>query len=70
MPQRTRKLIGTALLLVLVVFWALFVTSLGAGRLATLSAGAQAALFVVLGVVWVLPAGWLIRWMSRADGER
>jgi Protein of unknown function (DUF2842) len=54
MRQRTRKLIGTVLLLVLVVFWALFVTSLGAGRLARLSADAQAALFVVLGLVWVL----------------
>jgi hypothetical protein len=67
MRQRPRKLIGTALLMVFVVFWALFAMSLAEGRVATLSAATQAAVFVVLGLVWVLPAGLLIRWMSRPD---
>jgi Protein of unknown function (DUF2842) len=67
MRQRSRKLIGTALLLAFVVFWALFAMSLAQGRVTTLSAAMQAAVFVVLGLVWVLPAGLLIRWMSRPD---
>jgi Protein of unknown function (DUF2842) len=67
MRQRPRKLIGTTLLLILVVFWALFAMSLSQGRVATLSGAMQAAVFVVLGLVWVLPAGLLIRWMSRPD---
>jgi hypothetical protein len=67
MRQRSRKLIGTALLLALVGFWALFAMSLAQGRVAILSAAMQAAVFVVLGLVWVLPAGLLIRWMSRPD---
>ena len=67
MRQRPRKLIGTALLLAFVVVWALFAMSLAQGRVATLSGGMQAAVFVVLGLVWVLPAGLLIRWMSRPD---
>jgi hypothetical protein len=67
MRQRPRKLIGTTLLLILVVFWALFAMSLSQGRVATLSGSMQAAVFVVLGLVWVLPAGLLIRWMSRPD---
>jgi hypothetical protein len=67
MRQRPRKLIGTALLMAFVVFWALFAMSLAEGRVATLSAAMQAAVFVVLGLVWVLPAGLLIRWMSRPD---
>jgi predicted branched-subunit amino acid permease len=67
MRQRPRKLIGTALLMAFVVFWALFAMSLTQGRVATLSAAMQAAAFVVLGLVWVLPAGLLIRWMSRPD---
>jgi hypothetical protein len=67
MRQRTRKLIGTALLLAFVVVWALFAMSLAQGRVAALSGAMQAVVFVVLGLVWVLPAGLLIRWMSRPD---
>jgi hypothetical protein len=67
MRQRPRKLIGTALLLGFVVFWALFAMSLAQGRIATLSGAMQAVVFIVLGLIWVLPAGLLIRWMSRPD---
>jgi hypothetical protein len=67
MRQRTRKLIGTALLLAFIAFWALFAMSLAQGRVATLSTAMQAAVFVMLGLIWVLPAGLLIRWMSRPD---
>jgi hypothetical protein len=67
MRQRSRKLIGTALLLTFVGFWALFAMGLAQGRVATLSAAMQVAVFVVLGLIWVLPAGLLIRWMSRPD---
>ena len=67
MRRRSRKLIGTVFLLALVAFWALFAISLAQGRVAALSAATQIAVFVVLGLVWVLPAGILIRWMSRPD---
>lgn len=67
MRQRPRKLIGSVLLLALVVFWTLFAMSLAEGRVVTLSAAMQSAVFVALGLVWVLPAGLLIRWMSRPD---
>jgi hypothetical protein len=62
-----RKLLGSALLLVLVVFWALAATGLAGSRVASLSAPMQAAAFIALGLVWVIPAGLLIRWMSRPD---
>jgi hypothetical protein len=67
MRQRSRKLIGTALLLAFVGFWALFAMGLAQSRVTTLSAVMQAAVFVILGLIWVLPAGLLIRWMSRPD---
>jgi hypothetical protein len=67
MRQRQRKLVGTALLLAFVIFWALFAMSLAQGRVTTLSAAMQAAVFIALGLIWVLPAGLLIRWMSRPD---
>ncbi|HLL27509.1 MAG TPA: DUF2842 domain-containing protein [Xanthobacteraceae bacterium] len=61
MRQRPRKLIGTALLLAFVLFWALFAMSLAQGRVTELSGGYQAAVFIALGLIWVIPAGLLIR---------
>lgn len=67
MRLRTRKLIGTAILLVFVIVWALFAMSIAQARLPALSGWAQGALIVFLGLVWILPAGLLIRWMARPD---
>ncbi len=67
MRQRTRKLIGTAALLIFVTFWALFSMSFAQGGVNDLPAIWQAVIFITLGLVWVIPAGLLIRWMSRAD---
>ncbi|HWK86922.1 MAG TPA: DUF2842 domain-containing protein [Xanthobacteraceae bacterium] len=65
MSQRTRKLIGTALLLALVVFWAFFAMSIAQARVPQMSALAGGALVVFLGLIWVVPAGLIIRWMAR-----
>jgi Na+/H+-dicarboxylate symporter len=67
MRQRTRKLIGTFLLLALVIFWALFGMLVAQGRVAELSSLGRLVIFLVLGLAWVLPAGLLIRWMARRD---
>ncbi|HVT56482.1 MAG TPA: DUF2842 domain-containing protein [Xanthobacteraceae bacterium] len=66
MSQRTRKLFGTALLLALVVFWAFLSMSIAQARLPTMPGWAGGALIVFLGLVWVIPAGLIIRWMARA----
>jgi hypothetical protein len=65
MSQRTRKLIGTALLLALVVFWALLAMSIAQARVPHMSGLAGGALVVFLGLIWIVPAGLIIRWMSR-----
>jgi hypothetical protein len=65
MAPRTRKLIGTALLLAFVIFWALFSMSVAQARLAAMSSVAGGALVVFLGLVWIVPAGLIIRWMAR-----
>jgi hypothetical protein len=67
MRQRTRKLIGTFLLLALVIGWALFGMLIAQGRVAELSALGRLLIFLFLGLAWVLPAGLLIRWMARRD---
>lgn len=68
MTMRTRKLLGTILLLVLVVVYALLALAVAIVlQVNQASKLAELAYYVVAGLLWVLPAGWLISWMSRAD---
>ncbi len=69
MRQRTRKLIGSVALFAFVIFWALFAITIAHVHAATLSDWAQGAVIIFLGLVWVIPAGLLIRWMARRDIE-
>jgi Protein of unknown function (DUF2842) len=64
---RTRKLIGTALMIVLVLGWALFFMALAQGRISEAGRFWQALYYVIAGLGWVVPAGMLIKWMSRPD---
>ncbi len=67
MHLRQRKLVGTVALIALVIFWALFAMSLVYGRVGALPVYGQTLIYLLLGFVWVLPAGWLIWWMQRPD---
>lgn len=67
MTIRTRKLIGTALIIVLVLGWALFFMALAQGRIASAGLAWQMLYYVIAGMGWVLPAGVLIKWMQRPD---
>jgi hypothetical protein len=68
MRVRTRKLIGTVVLLVFLAGYALVVASVASGRITSAPPLTQLAFFLVGGLAWVLPAGLLIRWMQRPDG--
>jgi len=65
MPVRLKKLIGTALILVLVVLYALVATTVAAYRLADSAWYFHLAYFLFTGVLWVVPAMFIIRWMER-----
>jgi len=65
MHVRKRKLVGTVVLLLFLLAYALAVASIGAGRITEASPLVQLAYFVVAGLAWVVPAGLLIRWMAR-----
>lgn len=67
MSIRQRKLVGTALLLALVVVWALIAMALAQSMLTAVNGWIAAIYYVVAGLGWVLPAMPLIRWMSRPD---
>ena len=67
MPIRTRKLIGTVALLVLVSVWGLFAMALAQSVLTDINGFVAAIYYVVVGLGWLLPAMPLISWMSMPD---
>jgi len=67
MPPRLRKLVGTFLMVILVLGWALGAMGLAQGRVTTLPAFWQFVAYFILGIGWIVPAAVLIRWMVRYD---
>jgi hypothetical protein len=57
-----RSLAGIALVLLLIVLWATFVASMAhlVGRWPIL---VQAAFYLIMGIVWIIPLKPLVRWM-------
>ncbi|HEX3709892.1 MAG TPA: DUF2842 domain-containing protein [Pseudolabrys sp.] len=67
MHIRTRKLIGTIGLLLLVTVWALLAMALAQSALTDVNGYVAAIYYVVAGLGWVLPAMPLVQWMARPD---
>ncbi|MDQ0345917.1 DUF2842 domain-containing protein [Ancylobacter vacuolatus] len=67
LSARSRKFVGTVLMVLLVLCWALAAMALAQGRVTTLPAFWQFLAYVVLGAGWIVPAAVLIRWMLRHD---
>jgi len=65
MAQSTRKFFGTVFLLVFVMAYAVLAVSLGDPVMARLPEAIRFGYYVVAGLVWVLPAMVVIRWMQR-----
>jgi len=69
MRSRTRKLIGAVGLLLLAVFWPLLTLALGHSNISRYYAPGQFIFIIVFGLIWLIPAAWLIRWMQRPDSN-
>lgn len=67
MPVRLRKFIGMLLLLSFLTIYSLLVMVFAVNHIHDASRIAQGIFYVVAGLVWVLPAGWLISWMQRTS---
>lgn len=67
MNLRTRKLVGTVILIVFLGVYALIATAFAASRIVDASNTARVIYFLVAGLAWVPPAGLLIRWMQRPE---
>ncbi len=70
MRKSVRKLIGTIVLLAFIIVYALVAMAIAEGRIRDAPALIQTAVYIVLGLAWVLPAMPLIRWMEKPDPER
>ncbi len=67
MNIRTRKLVGTAALLVYLAAYALVVMLLAVVLQVSSSKVVELVFYVVGGFAWVFPAALLVRWMQRPD---
>lgn len=67
MSVRNRKLVGTIVLLSFLALYALLVATLAIGRIAEAPPSLRLTFSLVAGLLWVLPAGLLLRWMQRPD---
>jgi Protein of unknown function (DUF2842) len=71
MTRRTRKLVGTLLMLGFVLLYALIVTAVSAPILINASKLTQGIFYAVAGLAWAPPLMLLIRWMeSGTDPTR
>ena len=70
LTMRTRKLVGTVLLLGFVAVYALAAMAAAMVLQVSASKTAELAYYIVAGLLWVIPAGWLVKWMQRPDGSR
>jgi Protein of unknown function (DUF2842) len=70
MPVRLRKLIGTILLVALVIVYALVATMVAVAQLSQSGPLVHLAFFFLTGLLWVLPAMGIIKWMIRMPKPR
>ncbi len=69
MPVRLRKLIGTLLIIVLVVLYALVATTIASLRLGQSPWWVHLLYFAGTGLLWIIPAMFIIKWMERPAGK-
>ncbi|MFD2236003.1 DUF2842 domain-containing protein [Aureimonas populi] len=65
MPVRMKKLIGTIVLVLLVMIYAIFATAVASLYLGEASGLVHLLYFLFTGLIWIVPAMVLIRWMER-----
>ena len=69
MKMRTRKLVGTFIIVPFIVVYTFMAMLVAVSVLPGSSGLTQLIYYVVAGLVWIIPVGWVIRWMVRPDAE-
>jgi len=70
MPVRLKKLIGTILLVALVVVYALVATIVAVAQLSESGPVAHLLFFLISGLLWILPAMLIIKWMLTEPRQK
>jgi hypothetical protein len=70
MPVRLKKLIGTVLLITLVCVYALIATLIAVSQLGSSGPVVHLAYFFFTGLLWILPAMAIIKWMVSEPKRR
>jgi RsiW-degrading membrane proteinase PrsW (M82 family) len=70
MPLRLRSLIGTIVIICLVIVYALVATTFAASMLASSPWWVHLAYFIITGLLWILPAMLIIKWMAGPKRQR
>lgn len=65
MTPRTRKLAGTVLLVLFLAVYALLAMVAATAVPINSNKFAELIYFIVAGIIWIIPAGILIRWMQK-----
>jgi hypothetical protein len=68
--MRTRKLVGAILLLLFLAAYSLVAMLVAVALQINGSKAAELAYYVVAGLLWVVPAAWLVKWMQKPDAPR
>jgi predicted membrane channel-forming protein YqfA (hemolysin III family) len=69
MNRRLRTFIGTCLMIVYVIVYALVAIALTQSRVLELPHLVQTLIYLILGLIWVVPLIPLLSWMSKKDAE-
>ncbi|MEO0329054.1 MAG: DUF2842 domain-containing protein [Pseudomonadota bacterium] len=68
MPIRLKKLIGSILIVVLAMIYALIATTIASAKLADANGWIHLLYFFVTGFLWIIPALFIISWMMKPSG--
>lgn len=67
MTRPARKFFGIIALVIFVMVYVVIAAAIGSGRILEAPTAIKFGYFLIAGVLWVLPAGLLIRWMQKPD---
>ena len=70
MPFRLKKLIGSFMILAIAIIYALAATTIAAAKLGDSSSLVHLAYFGLTGILWIVPAMFIIKWMSKDNSKK
>lgn len=70
MPQRLKSFIGTLLIICLVIAYALLAVTFATVTLGASPWYVHFLYFLFTGLLWILPAMWIVKWMAGSKGSK